>query len=80
MTSSDANLIETITRHEREIAELRAQVNAIRDGQAREQLEAQIARRVTELEADLKLMELQEAMAQETAHQSHRRRFFRIFP
>jgi chromosome segregation ATPase len=80
MSPSDADLTDTIARHEREIADLRAQVQEIRDGRARDQLEWEIARRVAELEADLKLMELQEAMTEEPAQRSHWRRFFRVFP
>lgn len=77
MGSSDADLTRTIARHEREIADLRAQVKEIRDGHARDELEAHIARRVAELEADLKLMELQEEMAPEPERRPRRWRFFR---
>ncbi len=82
MNSSNADLTETIARHEREIADLRAQVKAIQDGHVKEQLEAQIAGRIAELEADLKLQEMQEAMALEEAEKQRkekRRRFPRIF-
>jgi hypothetical protein len=78
MSASDADLSETIARHEREIAELHAQVKVLQEGHAKEQLEAQIARRVAELEADLKLQELQEAMAQEQAPKKRHHRFLWI--
>jgi hypothetical protein len=54
-------------------------VQALQDGHAREQLETQIARRVAELEADLKLQELQDAMEKEAAGTQRRRRFLGIF-
>lgn len=75
MTSSETDLRDTIARHEREIADLRAQVKAIQDGHVKEQLEAQIAHRIAELEADLKLQEMQEAMAKEQQGKRHKRRF-----
>jgi hypothetical protein len=75
MPSSDTDLRETISRHERDIADLQAQVKALQDGHAKEQLEAQIARRVAELEADIKLQEMQEAMAKEQTHRRRKRHF-----
>jgi Skp family chaperone for outer membrane proteins len=78
MGSGEHNLTETIARHEREIADLRAQVKAIQDGHVKEQLEAQIAHRISELEADLKLQEMQESMVKEQAgkeSKERRRRF-----
>lgn len=74
MNPSDADLSGTIARHEREIADLQAQVKAIQDGHVKEQLESQIAARISELEADLKLQEMQEAMAKE-AEKPHKRHF-----
>jgi hypothetical protein len=67
----------TVERHEREIKELRLQLQALRNAHAKEQLEAEIAKRIAELEADIRLQELQEEIAQETAKKHHKRKLFR---
>lgn len=73
----EVSLQETIARHELEIAELRARVQALHDGHARAQLEAQIARRLAELEADIKLQEMQETLNEQPP--KARRRILGIF-
>jgi hypothetical protein len=75
MASPNPDLTETIARHEQEIADLKAQVRAIQDGHVKEQLEAQIGRRIAELEADLKLQEMQEAMAKAQPGKRRKRHF-----
>lgn len=75
MASPNPDLTDTIARHEREIADLKAQVKAIQDGHVKAQLEAQIASRISELEADLKLQEMQEAMAREHAERRRKGHF-----
>jgi signal transduction histidine kinase len=76
MSPIDLNVTEKVARHEREIADLRRQVQALQDGHAKEQLQAQIAARIAELEADIKLQELQEVMTKEQAAKQRKRRFF----
>ena len=68
MTDEQSENIQTaIQRHNREISELREELHALKDGQARKELKQQIDQRIAELEADIKLQELQETMAKEQA-------------
>jgi hypothetical protein len=78
MSSAERDLRITIARHEREIDELQEQVKVLQDGHMKERVEAEIARKMTHLEADLRLQELQETMAKEEEEAKHRKRgFFR---
>jgi hypothetical protein len=77
LNSSDAELKATIARHEREIDELQEQVRVLQDGHMRERVEAEIARKMNHLEADLKLQELQESMAKEEEDKHRKHGFFR---
>jgi hypothetical protein len=63
MTNEETDLRNTIARHEREIDELQDQVRVIQDGHMKERVEAEIAKKMSHLEADLKLQELQETTA-----------------
>jgi hypothetical protein len=67
MREQSETIQRAIERHNREIAELRDELHALKDGQARKELKAQIDKRIAELEADIKLQELQETMAKEEA-------------
>lgn len=78
MGSIDLELGQTIARHEREISDLHRQVQALQDGYAKEQLQAQITKSISELEAEIKLQELQETVAKEEAEKRRPRRFFRL--
>jgi hypothetical protein len=67
--NESAEIQAAIERHNREIVELREELHALKDGQARKELKQQIDQRIAELEADIKLQELQETMAKEQAEQ-----------
>lgn len=75
MSNSPLDIQATIERHNWEIAQLQNELRSLKDGYTRKQLEADIQKRVAELEADIKLQELQEQMAKEEAEkeqQKHR--------
>jgi cell division protein FtsL len=74
MSGEDEDLRTAISRHEREIAELQEQVKQLREGRAREELEAEITRRMNALETDLKFQELQETIAREEAEKGRHKR------
>lgn len=73
MNPADGDLAAAIARHEREIGELRRQIEALHEGHAREQVQAQIDRRIAELQAEIDLQELQETMAREAAEKARKR-------
>jgi hypothetical protein len=73
MTAMDP-LQEAIARHDREIAALKLELAAIKDGHVKKQLEDEIAQRIAALEADIKLQELQEAIDKEQAEQAEKQR------
>lgn len=77
MTTEETDLRGIIARHEREIDELQAHVKMLEDGQVKERVEAEIAKKMSHLEADLRLQELQETMAKEQAEPPRKHRFFR---
>lgn len=77
MNSDESELKSTIARHEREIDELQEQVRVLQDGHMKERVEAEIAKKMTLLESDLKLQELQETMAKEEVAKHRKRGFFR---
>jgi hypothetical protein len=52
-------------------------VKVLQDGHVRERVEAEIARKMTLLEGDLRLQELQETMAREDAAKQRKHGFFR---
>lgn len=72
-----------VERHNREIADLRDELHALKEGQAKKDLEVLIRKRISDLEADIKLKELQEKMAAEEAKreeaQRKRRRFLGLW-
>jgi Skp family chaperone for outer membrane proteins len=72
-------LEQTVARHEEDIASLRAEIAAIKEGHAKQQLEAKLAQRMAELEADIHLQQLQETIDQEQqqAEKNRHRGFFR---
>jgi hypothetical protein len=76
MASDDIDLRGAIARHEREIDELQAQVRVLQDGHMKERVEAEISRKMTLLEADLRLQELQETMIKEQEPPKRKHRFF----
>ena len=76
MGSTENDVRETIARHERELADLRQEIKALQDGYHKERLEAQISRRIAELEAEIQLQELQETIAREEAEKQRKRRLF----
>lgn len=76
MSTEETDLRGIIARHEREIDELQAHVKMLEDGQVKERVEAEIARKMTLLEADLRLQELQETMAKEQEQPRRKHRFF----
>jgi hypothetical protein len=76
MGSEETDLRGTIARHEREIDELQEQVRVLQDGHMKERVEAEIAKKMTLLEADLRLQELQETMAKEQEQPKRKHRFF----
>jgi hypothetical protein len=77
MSGDETDLRDTISRHEREIDELQEQVRLLQDGHVKERVEAEIAQKMTLLEADLKLHELQETMGKEEAAKQRKRGLFR---
>jgi hypothetical protein len=77
MSSDERDLRSTIARHEREIDELQEHVKVLEDGHMKERVEAEIAKKMTHLEADLRLQELQETMVNEEAAKHRKRGFFR---
>lgn len=77
MSSGETDLRDTIARHEREIDELQEHVKVLEDGHMKERVEAEIAKKMTHLEADLRLQELQETMVKEEAAKHRKRGFFR---
>jgi hypothetical protein len=77
MSSDERDLRSIIARHEREIDELQEHVKVLEDGHIKERVEAEIAKKLTLLEGDLKLQELQETMAKEEVAKQHKRGFFR---
>jgi hypothetical protein len=76
MNKDESDLASTIARHEREIDELQEHVKVLEDGHMKERVEAEIAKKMTHLEADLRLQELQETMAKEQEQPQRKRRFF----
>jgi hypothetical protein len=68
---------EAIARHDREIAALKVELAAIKDGTAKKELEDKIAQRIAALEADIKLQELQEEIDKEEAEKHRKRGWFR---
>jgi hypothetical protein len=72
----ETELRRAIARHEREINELREHVKALEDGHMKERVEAEITKKMADLEADLKLRELQETMAKEQEQLRRKHRFF----
>jgi hypothetical protein len=76
MTAMDP-LQEAIARHDREIAALKIELAALKDGTAKKQLEDEIAQRIAALEADIKLQELQETIDKEQAEKQRKRGWFR---
>jgi hypothetical protein len=77
MSNEETDLRNTIARHEREIDELQEQVRVLQDGHMKERVEAEIAKKMSLLEGDLRLQALQETMAKEDAAKQHKRGFFR---
>jgi hypothetical protein len=77
MSGEETDLRAIIARHEREIDELQEHVKVLEDGHMKERVEAEIAKKMTLLEADLKLQELQETMVNEEAAKHRKRGFFR---
>jgi hypothetical protein len=73
MSSRSGDSQEAVKRHNREIQELREELRVLKDGQAKKALQAEIDRRIAELEADIKLQELQEVMAKERQRKRRRR-------
>src|SRR5438309_2332350 len=74
MNCNPHDLQVTIERHNREIAELQTELRSLKDGYARKQIEADIQSRISKLEADIKLQELQEQMAKEEAERQTKKR------
>jgi hypothetical protein len=77
MSNEETDLRSTIARHELEIDELQEHVRMLEDGHMKERVEAEIAKKMTLLEADLRLQELQEAMVKEEEQPQRKRGFFR---
>jgi hypothetical protein len=76
MSSEQTDLRSIIARHEQEIDELQEHVKVLEDGHMKERGEAEIAKKMTHLEADLRLQELQESMTKERGEPPRKRGFF----
>ena len=75
--SSEQNRIEqAVARHTREIAELQEQLQALKDGHAKQELQAELDQRVADMEAEIRLQELQETMSKEQQAEPRKKRWF----
>lgn len=75
MNHSPEDIEATLQRHTREIVELREELRTLKESQSRKDVQAHVERRIAEIEAEIRLHELQEEIAREQGGKRKRRRF-----